>query len=81
MSKFGFTVPADVVENIIAAKPNVVEVFLNGLKKILERELSRELDQVLGFALIGTLHDIFYTKAPQLMIRLPSDLIIQAHIK
>ena len=55
LSKFGFTVPADVVENIIAAKPNVVEVFLNGLKQILERELNKELEQVLVFKL----HDHF----------------------
>ena len=60
LSKFGFTVPADVVENIIAAKPNVVEVFLNGLKKIIERELNRELDQVLGCALIGTMHETHF---------------------
>ena len=43
------------VENIIAAKPNVVEVFLNGLKQILERELNKELEQVLVFKL----HDHF----------------------
>ena len=55
LSKFGFTVPADVVENIIAAKPNVVEVFLNGLKQILERELNAELEQVL----VNILHAIF----------------------
>jgi len=46
LAKFGFTVPADVVQSIIAAKPNVVEVFLNGLKQIIERELNAELEQV-----------------------------------
>ena len=46
LAKFGFTVPADVVESIIAAKPNVVEVFLNGLKQIIDRELNAELEQV-----------------------------------
>ena len=56
LSKFGFTVPADVVENIIAAKPNVVEVFLNGLKQILERELNAELEQVL----VNILHALFF---------------------
>merc|ERR1712179_234633 len=45
LAKFGFTVPADVVESIIAAKPNVVEVFLNGLKQIIDRELNAELEQ------------------------------------
>merc|ERR1712106_739413 len=46
LAKFGFTVPADVVQSIIAAKPNVVEVFLNGLKQIIERELNAELEQI-----------------------------------
>merc|ERR1712179_299542 len=46
LAKFGFTVPADVVESIIAAKPNVVEVFLNGLKQIIDRELNAELEQM-----------------------------------
>merc|ERR1712123_299646 len=46
LAKFGFPVPADVVQSIIAAKPNVVEVFLNGLKQIIERELNAELEQI-----------------------------------
>merc|ERR1712123_100149 len=46
LAKFDFTVPADVVQSIIAAKPNVVEVFLNGLKQIIERELNAELEQI-----------------------------------
>lgn len=42
LSKFGFTVPQDVIENIIAAKPNYVEIFLNGLRRIIEAEKNKD---------------------------------------
>jgi len=44
LSKFGFTVPNDVVQHIVNAKPNYVEVFLHGLKNIIEKELNNELN-------------------------------------
>jgi len=45
LSKFGFTVPQDVIENIIAAKPNYVEIFLNGLKRIIEAEKNKDITE------------------------------------
>jgi len=45
LSKFGFTVPQDVIENIIAAKPNYVEIFLNGLKRIIEAEKNNDVTE------------------------------------
>jgi len=45
LSKFGFTVPQDVIENIIAAKPNYVEIFLNGLKRIIEAEKNKDFTE------------------------------------
>jgi len=45
LSKFGFTVPQDVIENIIAAKPNYVEIFLNGLKRIIEAEKNQDVTE------------------------------------
>jgi len=42
LSKFGFSVPQEVIENIISAKPNFVEVFLHGLKRVIETEKSRQ---------------------------------------
>jgi hypothetical protein len=41
LSKFGFSVPQEVIENIISAKVNYVEVFLHGLKRVIETEKSR----------------------------------------
>ena len=35
----------DVIENIIAAKPNYVEIFLNGLKRIIEAEKNKDFTE------------------------------------
>jgi len=36
---------SDVIENIIAAKPNYVEIFLNGLKRIIEAEKNKDFTE------------------------------------
>ena len=52
---------SDVIENIIAAKPNYVEIFLNGLKRIIEAEKNKDFTEQVWFQIITIMHDyIFY---------------------
>ena len=51
---------SDVIENIIAAKPNYVEIFLNGLKRIIEAEKNKDFTEQVWFQIITIMHDYIF---------------------
>ena len=42
LTKFGFTVPQDIVEDIISAKQSAVVLFLFGLRRVIEDKLKNQ---------------------------------------
>ena len=42
LTKFGFTIPQDIVDDIIAAKQSAVVLFLFGLRRVIEDKLKNK---------------------------------------
>ena len=42
LSKFGFTIPREIIEDIIASKQKATELFLFGLRRVIEDKLQNK---------------------------------------
>ena len=62
LSKFGFTIPRDIIEDIIQSKQNAVVLFLFGLRRVIEDKLQNKSQLEEPQVLTGNKSSIFYDK-------------------